>query len=563
MVKLRNRVRNFPGFTRILTIVFLHSMVSSLAFSSDCAVPVYPQNIPVVYYGDIGCAHCDTVLDGTLPGLEEQYGVTFSPKAYDILNPAVQAEAQQRLEAMGLEYRTMPVLFIGENAYQGNYAIDRMLPEEVEYIAAKGCFRPFDRVASETRYQIANTDSARLSAPGDPGVIRYFWGVGCPYCERASAALEKLDRRYPHIRVERYEVFRTSEHRETFRETLSHYGISSTAVPQIFFEDNAWIGFSDATARGIEDAVQGAATRNETVLPFLGAVRPESVPAAAMTAALAFVDGFNPCSLWVLTMLLGMIAHTRSRRRVALVGGVFLAVTAGIYGLFMVGLLSVFGIAGNTMLLRILVAFIAVAMGLVNIKDYFFFKKGISFTIPVRFQRSITSASRTIALAASSVFGVAALTAVFAAGIAIVELPCTAGFPVIWSRYITATVTSPAVYWGLLGLYLVVYLLIEIVIVATALITLGWFRFGEAQVRPLKLLGGVIMISLGVYYVINPDIAATLTGVGYIFLTALAGFTLVVVADRTVAFLLKGRVDESIGITNPELQRREPDSLDT
>ena len=51
----------------------------------------------------------------------------------------------------------------------------------------------------------------------------------------------------------------------------------------------------------------------------------------------ALVDGVNPCSLWVLTMLLALVLHSGSRRRVMAVGGTFLLVTSLMYGLYIVG----------------------------------------------------------------------------------------------------------------------------------------------------------------------------------------------------------------------------------
>lgn len=491
--------------------------------------------IPVAYYGDISCAHCDTVVDGALPDLAERYNVTFDLEAFDILQPSREEEVRERLAALDLEYHTFPVLFVGNNAYQGNYAIDLRLPEEIEYFLEYERYRPFDRTASQTRYPTGGIDpdgDENPSSPGDPGVLRYFWGVGCPYCEKAAPLIDRLEREYPTLVVERYEVFETQEHHDTFRETLLYYGSHSSGVPQIFFEEYAWIGFSDTIAQQVEDAIRGRMVGSELELPVFGTISPEAMPAATFTVAVALVDGFNPCSLWVLTMLLGLIVHTRSRRKIAVVGGIFLLVTAAVYGLFIAGLLSVFTIAGNTLLLRMLVAAVAVGMGLINVKDYFFFKQGFSLMIPERFQHRITSGSRMMANASGSTIGLAGMTGVFAAGIAIVELPCTAGFPLIWSRFITTTISAGAEFYALLGLYLLVYLLLEIIIVLAALITMGRLRFNEEQARPIKLIGGAIMISLGGFYLVDPEIAATIPGVVAIFTVALAGAAITMLMAR-------------------------------
>lgn len=530
----------------VLSLAFLLSATPVIPSTHGAEPPQERPSLSAVYFGDINCAHCDTIVDGLIPALEEHYRVTLEVEAFDVLQSRHEADLRGRLAELGLTYRVPPVLLVGNNAYQGNYAIETRLREEIEHFLRYGEVRPFNRALSETRLP-GTGPRTEASSPGNPGVLRYFWGVGCPYCELAAPFIDGLEERYPGIKVERYEVFRTREHHGTFRETIAWYGGTSTAVPQIFFGDQGWVGFSERVVQQVEEAVRdyvasgvsGGGTTSPVasepvVLPLFGTLEAGGVPVALMTAAIAFVDGFNPCSLWVLTLLLGLIVHTRSRRRILLVGGVFLLVTAGIYGLFMLGLLSVFALAGNTFLIRILVGLVAVTMGLINVKDYFFFRKGISLTIPERFKRRITAGTRMMATATAGTMGLAAMTALFAAGIAVVELPCTAGFPVIWSRYVTAAVASRGAFYAFLGLYLLVYLLLEILILAVALVTMGRIGFGERQARPIKLAGGMLMVSLGVFYVADPEIAGSLAGVGRIFLVALLGSALVATAGSLV-----------------------------
>ena len=388
-------------------------------------------------------------------------------------------------------------------------------------------------------------DLVSTGTPGQQGVLRFFWGVGCPYCEQAKPLLEDLQQRYPRLVVEWFEVFETREHHEMFRNHLQFFQATSTGVPQFFFGENHWIGFSPQVSRHLEQTIARAMEDVDVTtsapsspinpnlpdqpaelltLPFGHSLAIESLPLLAITLAIAFVDGFNPCSIWVLTLLLGLIVHTRSRKKILLVGTVFLLVTAGIYGLFMVGMVNIFLIAGISGPVRWIVALVAISMGLINAKDYVVFKRGFSLTIPERFRGPIAAGTRKIYGASNSPLGLIVTTALFAAAIAIVELPCTAGFPVIWSQYVTASVlTGSLTYWSLLLVYLLVYLIIELGIIIIALITLGRISFGENQARHLKLVGGALMISLGLHYLINPEVANSLSGVGQIFLVALVG----------------------------------------
>ncbi len=77
---------------------------------------------------------------------------------------------------------------------------------------------------------------------------------------------------------------------------------------------------------------------------------------ALSTVLIAFVDGFNPCSLWVLSVLLGLTLHTGSRKKVFIIGFVFLTVTSLVYALFIAGLFTMFTVISFVGWIRVIVA---------------------------------------------------------------------------------------------------------------------------------------------------------------------------------------------------------------
>lgn len=523
--------------------------------SMDGSAPDNSPLVELVYYGDVGCAHCDTFLD-TIPHLQRQYGLQIQVTTFDILRSDNRAECARRLKDYGQEYRIFPVLFVGNNAYQGNTAIEHNLSLELAHRAQRGSFRP--RLTPE---QIAagnvsggsdglgqSRDSLPSSRDPEP-VMLYFWAEGCPACERAAPFLDEVAARYPELTIKRYEVSRSLENRDLYRRTAEHWGADSAAVPAFFLPGRYWIGFGATAAREIPAAVQLGLTigwsdvdepqhgfaREYIDLPLFGRVTLAELPAVAVTGAIAAVDGFNPCSLWVLTFLIGLIVRTGSRARTLAVGLVFLAVTATVYGLFILGLFAAFSAftAGAGLLtVRIVVALLAVSMGLVNMKDYFAFKTGFSLTIPERFQTAIARTGRMVFERSSSPLALIATTALFALGISVVELPCTAGFPVIWSQYVASLGANRGVFAALFALYLLIYVGAEIAVVVTAVVFMRRISFGEAQARILKLLGGAIMVALGVAYLGFPEATRSLGGVGVIFLAAVGTVAVILLSSR-------------------------------
>jgi hypothetical protein len=109
---------------------------------------------------------------------------------------------------------------------------------------------------------------------------------------------------------------------------------------------------------------------------------------------------------------------------------------------------------------------------------------------------------------------------VLAGGVALVELPCTAGFPVIWSDLVNAAGVSGPEFAALLGIYLSVYLLDELVVFGAAIITMRATRLEERHGRALKLVGGMLMIAIGITIVTVPDALDTVGGLLAVFAAA-------------------------------------------
>ena len=373
-----------------------------------------------------------------------------------------------------------------------------------------------------------------IAQPTDAGeadsadvVLWYFWGDGCPYCALASDWLEELrDEQPPALEVRELEVWYDQANQDRFVEMMAARGAEASGVPAFILDEDVWVGFSDAIAADIERAIEQridasaeatddasgpAGTPSTLDLGPMGSVDVAAQPLAAATVMIAFVDGFNPCSLWVLTVLLAMILHTRSRLRIAAVGGTFLLVTAAIYGLFIAGLFAAFTVAGQLGWIQGAVAVLALAFAAVSIKDYFAYKQGLSFTIPDRFKPRIYRGGRAVRQD-RPLPAILAITVAFAVGIALIELPCTAGFPVVWSNLVHGAGIDGAGFAGLLAVYLLVYLSVEVAIVVAALVTMRATRLQETHGRTLKLLGGAVMAAIAVVLLIDPTIMERLTG---------------------------------------------------
>jgi cytochrome c biogenesis protein CcdA len=106
--------------------------------------------VTITYYGEMGCGHCDSFIEKILPDIEKEAGVAVELRAYDILNSEDYENCAVLLDELGLEFTIFPVLFIGNNAYLGNTAIEAGLLDELVYYKNNRDFRPFSSHLSLT-----------------------------------------------------------------------------------------------------------------------------------------------------------------------------------------------------------------------------------------------------------------------------------------------------------------------------------------------------------------------------------------------------------------------------
>jgi cytochrome c biogenesis protein CcdA len=419
-------------------------------------------------------------------------------------------------------------------------------------------------VAQDTTSAVAQLPDDLQGAVTEDGRVEllFFGSLTCPYCQQMELYLDELEARYaPPLEVVRHEVSSDLEDRERWERELLSRGEQPSGVPTTLIGDRIWIGFSEDIGRDITRVVDGlvtvvaadqaAGTETEALpepapglapeevdtsieVPLLGEVELTGRSGLGVTALIAFVDGFNPCSLWVLAILLAMVLNAGAKRgRVLAVGLTFLTVTATIYGLFIVGVFTVVDLLSSVAAITWVVGGIALFVGLVNIKDYFAYKQGLSFTISDRHKPRLYRGGRAIRDHERPLLPVLGTTVVLAAGASIVELPCTMGFPVVW----TGTLQSLGIergpeFTGLLGLYLLVYLLDELLLFAVVVVTMEVTRVEEKHGRALKLIGGSLMVVLGIAMVAAPDLLEDLTGLLVLTLAAVALVAVLMLVQR-------------------------------
>ncbi len=372
-------------------------------------------------------------------------------------------------------------------------------------------------------------------------VIYFFWGRGCPHCEEEKIFLSGMKKEYPSIKIIDHEVWYNKENAALLTRMAKAYNMKASGVPVSFIGKNAFIGFSRQSKEEIAESIRKCLSgkcidpadvvsgkisldknkgillpekteelecqeKNKTVyIPWIGKLDASEISLPVITLVIAGLDSFNPCAFFVLLSLLGLLIHAQSRKKMLLIGSVFVFFSGFIYFLFMAAWLNLFLVMGQVEIITKIAGSIAVVIAAINIKDFFVFKKGISLTIPDTAKPKLFDRMRKL-LKSTSIVSILIGTAILAIAANAYELLCTAGFPMVFTRILTLNNLSTVSYYLYLAVYNLIYIVPLTIIVIIFTVTLGKKNLTEWQGRMMKLVSGTMMLGLGGVLLFNPAI---------------------------------------------------------
>ncbi|TCJ19766.1 hypothetical protein EZJ19_01145 [Parasulfuritortus cantonensis] len=342
----------------------------------------------------------------------------------------------------------------------------------------------------------------------------FYWSKRCPHCLEARPAVLAMAARNPWLRLHDLELTEHPDNVDRYVAMAAGLGQEARSVPAFIYCGRMEVGWDRAGTSGAAllaalqacraGGAQPAPAAAPLRLPVLGEIDPDAWSLPLLTVLIASLDAFNPCAFFVLLFLLSLLVHQHDRRRMLLIGGVFVAFSGLMYFAFMAAWLGLFRIMGSLPWVTAAAGALALFIGGVNVKDYFAFKQGLSLSIPAARQADIFARGRRI-LAAGSLPAMLAAAVFLAVAANFYELLCTAGFPMVYARLLTLHVSDPAVHYLYLALYNLIYVLPLLAIVLAFVHTMGARRLSEREGRLLKLMSGLMMLGLGVLLLAAPE----------------------------------------------------------
>jgi len=389
--------------------------------------------------------------------------------------------------------------------------------------------------------QAATPQWTTADAHGQAEVHLYlFWSLNCPHCLEARPQILALASLHTWIRVHDHELSKHPENVRRFVELARQVGDEAQAVPSLIYCGQMETGWDDrpgaadeflARLKDCRDGAAGTALPNAGTslnLPLLGEIDAASLSLPVLTILVAGLDAFNPCAFFVLLFLLSLLVHQHDRRRMLIIGGVFVAFSGLMYFAFMAAWLNLFLVIGSLPWVTAAAGLLALAMGAINIKDFFSFHKGATLSITDGGKADIFQRARKI-LGAGNLPAMLATTVLLAIAANFYELLCTAGFPMVFTRLLTLQEGNGARHYLYLALYNVIYVLPLLFIVLAFVRSMGARKLSEREGRLLKLLSGLMMLGLGALLLLAPE---RLSEVGIAAALPVAALALTLLAAR-------------------------------
>ncbi len=345
--------------------------------------------------------------------------------------------------------------------------------------------------------------------------LHYFWSHYCPHCKDAKPFIESLSKKYHWLTLHSYDLVGNRANQKRYLQMAEQLSEQANSIPAFIFCGQMIVGYdrAETTGRELEEKLLACyqhktnlpkSVQENFSIPWFGKIHYQDFSLPVFTLIIAALDAFNPCAFFVLIFLLSLMVHHRSRSRMLVIGTTFVLCSGMMYFLFMATWLNIFLFTEQLIFITATAGLIAIIFGLINIKDYFFFKQGISLSLSDSSKAKLFARMRELAqtgnwptmIFATLILGIAANS---------YELLCTAGLPMVYTRVLTLNELTDTQYYLYLALYNAIYIIPLFLIVIMFTLTLGNKKLSEWEGRLLKLLSGSMMLGLGTILLLKPE----------------------------------------------------------
>ena len=375
--------------------------------------------------------------------------------------------------------------------------------------------------------------------------IHLFYGESCPHCAAEKEFLKEYLKDRDNVKLYTYEVFNDQSNVELMSKVADEMGIKVSGVPFTIIGKKTLIGYSDGvTDEDIKKAVEkylnedneyrdyaGEITgkvsketpkqeekketkkeenkdsKYEKTVPVFGKINAKKVSLPLLAVVLGFVDGFNPCAMWILIFLITMLLNMKDRKKMWILGLIFILTSGVVYLMFMLAWLNLAVFISKLTYIKLLISLVAITVGIINLINYgkSLNKDDGCEVVDKKDRKKIMN--RIIKVTTQSKFILAILgIIVLAASVNIVELMCSIGIPLLFTQILAMNDLSTFSYIAYMFIYILFFLVDDILVFAISMVTLKVTGITTKYTKYSHLIGGLIMLLIGILLLVKPEI---------------------------------------------------------
>lgn len=227
-----------------------------------------------------------------------------------------------------------------------------------------------------------------------------------------------------------------------------------------------------------------------------------------MSFSLGLVDGFNPCAMWTLFILIGFLLTLEDSRKRWLIGGVFIASSGIIYlaALFtyLIGFQALTGFIATSAMSWVFMAIgiMSIVAGMIAVYNHK--NKGIECDVRDAGSKKKFHQQLTNVLARENIYFILGGMVLLAFSVNAFELLCSFAIPTIFTSTLIALELSWPEKIAALLLYDFAYILDDLIVFTIAIKTLSLKVFSPKVTQWANLTGGILLIIIGLALLVDP-----------------------------------------------------------
>ncbi len=377
---------------------------------------------------------------------------------------------------------------------------------------------PFKAMALSETYDDKLHDLLNVEEEKEKINIYFFYGNGCPHCAHEEEFFTKLEDKYgEYYNLYTYETWNSKDNSDLMKRAKEIMGDTvSTAVPYTVIGTKSFTGYGESTGRKIEQTIidyyeiennngKPIVDENKETLPLLGEIDKKDVSIGLVAIVLGLVDGFNPCAMWILLFLINMLIGMNDKKKMLLIGTVFLFTSAVMYFLFMLGITNILSFISVPLIRRIIGA-LALILGAYNIYKFIKQKNEADgcHVVNENKRKKIFTRIRQFTTE-KNIFLALAGVIILAVSVNVVELACSSVFPATFAEILAINNVDGFLRIIYLIIYTLFYMIDDLIVFVIAVATLQLSTTSTKYGKYSTIVGGIIMLTVGLLLIFKPE----------------------------------------------------------